>query len=132
MTSLLKVLMLVENNGYPRDFRVRREAQALRDAGHQVSVSPAKAAKQGQEVHEACTCSVPAPPAGAVPGLALEFGFATLCDVVLSCGCWHARGGRSEAANHRTVVLGRRRVTLLGHRFVFDQQDLAARLLPRA
>ena len=33
-----KVLLLVENNGFPRDFRVRREAHALRDHGYQVSV----------------------------------------------------------------------------------------------
>src|SRR5438105_8069157 len=37
-----RVLMLVENNSYPQDPRVRHEARALTDAGYQVTViSPA-------------------------------------------------------------------------------------------
>ena len=33
MRSSDRVLLLVENNAFPFDVRVRREAQALRDAG---------------------------------------------------------------------------------------------------
>ena len=38
MRSSARVLLLVENNPYPRDVRVRREAHALRDAGYRVTV----------------------------------------------------------------------------------------------
>ena len=38
-----RVLMLVENNPFPNDPRIRREARALIDAGYQVSVvAPAR------------------------------------------------------------------------------------------
>ena len=37
-SEIKKVLLLVENNSYPFDVRVRREAQALRDANYTVSV----------------------------------------------------------------------------------------------
>src|SRR6266699_2994019 len=45
-----RVLMLVENNSYPEDARVRREARALADAGYQVTViSPAQPTQPWRE-----------------------------------------------------------------------------------
>lgn len=49
MHSSAKVLLLVENNAYPFDVRVRREAQALRDANYQVSVISPRGASQPWE-----------------------------------------------------------------------------------
>ena len=45
-----RVLMLVENNPYPQDARVRREARTLADAGYQVTViSPARPGQPWRE-----------------------------------------------------------------------------------
>ena len=46
MRSSARVLLLVENNAYPFDVRVRREAHALRDAGYRVSVIAPRASGQ--------------------------------------------------------------------------------------
>jgi len=133
MTSLLKVLMLVENNGYPRDFRVRREAQALRDAGHQVSViCPREGREPWQEVHEGVYVQrYPAPPGGrGFLGYAFEFGFATVAMLVLSLWLLARRGvDVVHAANPPdTLCLVGAVFRLLGKRFVFDQHDLAPEL----
>src|SRR5680860_1259351 len=46
-----RVLMLVENNPFPNDPRVRREARALIDAGYQVSViAPARFGQPPREI----------------------------------------------------------------------------------
>src|SRR2546422_11718959 len=45
-----RVLMLLENNCYPQDYRVRQEARALTDAGYQVTViSPAQPGQPWRE-----------------------------------------------------------------------------------
>ncbi len=59
-----RILMLLENNPYPQDGRVRQEAHALVAAGHQVTViSPMG---PGQPWHQVCqgvrVYRYPAPP----------------------------------------------------------------------
>src|SRR5688500_4150907 len=41
-----RIAMLVENNPYPQDVRVRREAEALATAGHEVRVIAPRSASQ--------------------------------------------------------------------------------------
>ncbi len=46
-----RVLMLLENNSYPGDARVRQEATTLVNAGHQVAViCPRKSGQPRQEI----------------------------------------------------------------------------------
>lgn len=125
-----KVLMLVENNGFPRDFRVRREAHALRDAGFEVSVvcprdpgEPWQASLDGIEV-----IRYPAPPGGGgVLGYAFEFAYATLAMLVLATWILGRRGiDVVHAANPPdTLFVVGAVLRVFGVRFVFDHHDLA-------
>jgi glycosyltransferase involved in cell wall biosynthesis len=129
MTNI-RVLLLVENNGFPRDFRVRREAHALRDHGYDVSViCPREGAElwhervDGVEVYR-----FPNPPGGnGLAGYAMEFGLATLAMLLLSI--WVAlRHGVDvvHAANPPDTLFAIGAIfKLFGKRYVFDHHDLA-------
>lgn len=125
-----RVLMLVENNIYPFDFRVRREAHALRDAGHPVAVVAPRGAHQPwrENIDGIRVYRFPAPPGGTgVFGYAVEFGYSTLAMLLLTA--WIAvREGIDviHAANppDTLCVIGAV-FKLFGKRFVFDQHDLA-------
>jgi glycosyltransferase involved in cell wall biosynthesis len=125
-----RVLLLVENNPYPLDFRVRREAHVLRDAGCHVTVIAPRAAEQpwteqidGIRVHR-----FPAPRGGSgLVSYALEFGYASLAMLVLSIWVLLRRGvDVVHAANppDTLFVIGAI-FKLLGKKYVFDQHDLA-------
>jgi len=130
MLSSVKVLLLVENNAYPFDVRVRREAHALRDAGYQVTViSPREGIQPwNEQIDGVSVYRFPAPPGGVgLLGYAFEFGYATL--VMLLLTAWVAiRKGVDviHAANppDTLCVIGAI-FKLFGKRFVFDQHDLA-------
>lgn len=130
MLSSAKVLLLVENNAYPFDVRVRREAHALRDAGYQVTVISPKGADQpwNEQVDGISVYRFPAPPGGVgLLGYAFEFGYATLAMLLLTA--WVAvRKGFDviHAANppDTLCVIGAI-FKLFGKRFVFDHHDLA-------
>src|SRR5207248_1595082 len=82
-----RVLMLVENNSYPRDTRVRGEAEALRVAGYQISVISPSA--KGQAWHELVNgvrvYRFPAPfEAHGFLGYLWEYTYATLAIFLLS------------------------------------------------
>src|SRR5204862_8045560 len=82
-----RVLMLVENNPYPQDARVRREARTLADAGYQVTViSPAGPGQPWREtIHGVRADRYPAlPEARTVVGYLLEYGYSAVAIVVLS------------------------------------------------
>jgi glycosyltransferase involved in cell wall biosynthesis len=133
MSSPAKVLLLVENNSYPFDFRVRREAHALRDAGYQVSVIAPRGPAQSwiEDVEGISVYRFPAPPGGVgIISYAFEFGYATL--VMLLLTAWVAmRKGIDviHAANppDTLFVIGAI-FKLFGKRFVFDQHDLASEI----
>lgn len=125
-----QVLLLVENNGFPRDFRVRREAHALRDHGFQVSVV---CPREGNEPWHEHADGVeifrfPAPPGGSgLLSYAFEFGYATLAMLALSLWVALRRGvDVVHAANPPdTLFVVGAVFKLLGKRYVFDHHDLA-------
>ena len=130
MRSSARVLFLVENAPYPFDVRIRREAHALRDAGHQVSViSPRAPGEPWTEVLDGvCVFRFPAPIGGnGVIGYAFEFGYATFVMLLLSLWVmWRKGVDVVHAANPPDTLfvigaIGK----LLGKKFVFDQHDLA-------
>jgi glycosyltransferase involved in cell wall biosynthesis len=129
-SSSARVLLLVENNPYPLDFRVRREALTLRDAGYRVTVIAPRASKQSwvENLDDISVYRFPAPPGGS--GLltyAIEFGYATFAMLLLTTWVW-VRNGLDviHAANppDTLFVIGAI-FKLFGKRFVFDQHDLA-------
>jgi glycosyltransferase involved in cell wall biosynthesis len=129
-SSHARVLLLVENNPYPLDFRVRREAQALRDAGCLVTVIAPRSASQRwvDDVDGIRVYRFPAPPGGNGPlSYALEFGYATLAILLLSIWVWLRRGlDVIHAANPPdTLFVVGAVFKVLGKKFVFDQHDLA-------
>ena len=130
MSSSARVLLLVENNAYPFDFRVRREAHALQDAGYHVTVIAPRGGAQPwiEDIDGISVYRFPAPPGGeGILGYAFEFGYATLAMLLLTA--WVAvRKGVDviHAANppDTLCVIGII-FKLFGKRFVFDQHDLA-------
>lgn len=87
MPSLVRVLLLVENNAYPYDVRVRREAHALRDAGYQVAVIAPRGVAQRwvEQIDGIFVYRFPAPSGGkGILGYAFEFGYATLVMLLLT------------------------------------------------
>ncbi len=130
MQLSLKVLMLVENNPYPFDVRVRREALALKAAGCHVTVISPK--QKGQPLTETVdgvlVYRFPWPPQGSgLLSYILEFGYATLAMLLLSLWVWIREGvDIVHVANPPdTLFVVGALFKLFGKRFVFDHHDLA-------
>lgn len=126
----LRVLLLVENNPYPQDFRVRREADTLHDAACLVTVVAPRAALQPwtEDVGGIRVYRFPAPPGGSgIASYAVEFGYATLAILALSAWVWLRRGiDVIHAANPPdTLFVVGLAFSTIGKRFIFDQHDLA-------
>jgi len=125
-----RVLMLVENNSYPRDTRVRSEAEALRGAGYQVSVicPSAKGLVWHESVNGVHVYRFPQnSEAHGFLGYLWEYGFSTVAIFLLSLLVW-ARDGFDviHAANPSdTLVFIAAFHKLFGKRFVFDHHDLS-------
>ena len=130
MCSVGRVLLLVENNAYPDDFRVRREAHALRDGGYQVTViAPRHAGQPWIDLVDGISVyRFPAPAWGiGVLGYALEFSYATSVMVLLTAWVVVRKGiDVIHAANppDTLCVIGAV-FKVFGKQFVFDQHDLA-------
>jgi glycosyltransferase involved in cell wall biosynthesis len=128
-----RVLMLVENNSYPEDIRVRCEARALVEAGYEVIViSPARRGQRWRETVDGVVAyRYPAPPpATRSMGYLLEYGYATVAMLVLSVLVYFREGfDVIHAANPPdTLVFVAAAYKLLGKRFVYDHHDLAPEL----
>ncbi len=122
--------MLLENNPYPQDSRVRREAQALTQAGHRVSVIAQRGRNQPwQEVVDGVRVyRFPAPPDGnGFLGYLLEYGQALLSMLVLSLWALVREGFDVIHAHNPpdVMVLIAALYKPLGKRFVFDHHDLS-------
>lgn len=125
-----RVLLLVENNTYPADFRVRREAEALRDAGYEISViAPRGPGQPAFEHREGVSLYRFVQPfeGGGVLGYALEFAYATFAMLSLAVRVAITRGvDVVHAANPPdTLCVVGAVLKLFGTRFVFDHHDLA-------
>jgi glycosyltransferase involved in cell wall biosynthesis len=129
-TAAGRVLMLVENNSYPKDPRVRREAEVLKSAGYEVAVvSPAeKNQKWRQMVNGIHVYRYPAPPAAnGVAGYLYEYTYSLMSMFFLSLWVWVQLGfDIIHAANPPdTLVFIAAFYKLFGKRFIFDHHDLA-------
>jgi len=81
------ILMLLENNPYPEDTRVRKEAQTLTEAGYRVTViCPRQAGQNLHEVVNGVTAyRYPAPPeAERSLGYLWEYGYSLIATFILS------------------------------------------------
>ena len=128
-----RVLMLVENNSYPEDFRVRHEARALAEAGYQVTViSPARPGQRWRETIDGVRVyRYPAPrETSGVIGYLFEYGYSTVAMFILSLLAYLREGfDVIHAANPPdTLVLVAAAYKLLGKRFVYDHHDLVPEL----
>jgi glycosyltransferase involved in cell wall biosynthesis len=128
-----RVLMLIQNNPYPQDTRVRLETEALQSAGYHVSViSPAAKGQSWHEVRNGVPIyRFPMPfEARGFAGYAGEYLYCTAAMFLLSLVAW-ARGGFDviHAANPSdTMVLIAAFHRIFGKRFIFDHHDLSPEL----
>ena len=125
-----RVLMLVENNPYPQDPRVRREARALADAGFQVSViSPALPGQPWRETLDGVRAyRYPlAPAAKGFLGYLFEYGYSMVMLFIISILVFLREGfDVIHVANPPdTLALVAAGYKLLGKRVVYDHHDLA-------
>lgn len=124
-----RVLMVVENNPFARDIRVRQEANALMQAGYRVAVicpsdSPGN---WKQEVDGAWVYSYPAPPAGeGFISYIWEYLYSLAATFLLSVVVYVSHGfDIIHAANPPdTIVFVAAIYKLFGVRFIFDHHDL--------
>ncbi len=128
-----RVLMLVENNPYPQDARVRREARTLAEAGYQVTViSPARPGQPWRETIDGVRAyRYPSlPEASGVVGYLFEYGYSAVAMFVLSLLVYLREGfDVIHAANPPdTLVFIAAAYKLLGKRFVYDHHDLVPEL----
>jgi glycosyltransferase involved in cell wall biosynthesis len=127
------VLMLVENNSYPRDTRVRAQAEALRAAGYKVSViSPADKGQPWREpVNGIAVYRFPQPfEARGFLGYVWEYLYSTIAMWLLSVFVWlRGRFHIIHAANPSdTLVFIAAGYKPFGVRFIFDHHDLSPEL----
>jgi glycosyltransferase involved in cell wall biosynthesis len=125
--------MLVENNSYPKDPRVRKEAETLASAGYQVSViSPADRNQKWREaINGVDVYRYPAPAsANSSAGYVYEYTYSMIAIFILSL--WvYVRVGFDivHAANPPdTLALIAAVYKCFGRRFVFDHHDPAPEL----
>src|SRR3989441_10556587 len=128
-----RVLMLVENNSYPQDYRVRQEARVLTDAGYQVTViSPAQPGRRWRETIDGVyVYRYPAlREASGFMGYLFEYGYSTVAMFILSLFVYLREGfDVIHTANPPdTLVLVAAVYKLLGKRFVYDHHDLVPEL----
>jgi glycosyltransferase involved in cell wall biosynthesis len=125
-----KVLMLLQNNPYPRDKRVRREATTLAEAGYQVTVicPSAKGQPWREDVNGVYAYRFPAPPeADGLLGYLLEYGYSMIAAFFLSIVVLFQRGFHIIHAHNPPdmFVFVAMMYKLFGKRFVFDHHDLS-------
>jgi glycosyltransferase involved in cell wall biosynthesis len=130
MSTRTRVVLLVENNPYPQDFRVRREAQTLTAAGCEVRVVAPRGRAQPwtERVDGVWIHRFPAPPGGrGAVSFALEFAYATFAMLVVTVWLWmrHGFDVLHMANPPDTLFAVGAAFKLVGKQVVFDQHDLA-------
>ncbi|MCA9245481.1 MAG: glycosyltransferase family 4 protein [Planctomycetales bacterium] len=133
MSRPVRILMLLENNPYSRDGRVRREARALIEAGYQVSVicprAPHQARREKLDGVEAYQYS-PALFGYGKLGYVIEYAHAMLMTLILTIQVYFTRGFDVLHAHNPPdlFVLIAILFRPLGKKFVFDHHDLASEM----
>ncbi len=126
-----RVLMLLENNPYRQDVRVRSEARTLMKAGYQVTIiCPKQAGGKFFEVADdgALLYQFPEPTGGdGLLGYVWEFGYATAVMFFLSLIAWFRQGVDIIHAHNPpdTLFVIGAFYKLFGKRFMFDHHDLS-------
>ncbi|MFN8441135.1 MAG: glycosyltransferase family 4 protein [Caldilineaceae bacterium] len=125
-----RILMLLENNPYPRDARVRQEAKALVSAGYEVTVICPKGKGQGwhETVDHVRVYRYPMPAQGdGLLGYLWEYGYSLLAALCLSLYVYVCHGFDVIHAHNPPdlMVLVALLYKPLGKKFVFDHHDLA-------
>ncbi len=122
--------MLLENNPYPQDGRVRRESRALAQAGYEVTViSPSRDGQPWRDVVRGVRVyRYPFPVnRGGVAGYLWEYGASLLAALLLSIYVY-LRHGFDIIHSHNppdTFVLVAALFRPLGVRYIYDHHDLA-------
>jgi len=121
--------MLLENNPFPHDARVRREARSLTTAGYAVSVIAPRGKDQPwrERIAGVDVYRFPRPPdAQSAFGYVCEYGYAMLAIFVLSLYVWLRRGLDVVHLHNPPDCLFPIAAfyKLLGKKFVFDHHDL--------
>src|ERR1700719_419853 len=122
--------MLLENQPYPQDHRVRREATALAAAGYRVSIiCPSSGGQRWREtVDNVRVYRFRAPsPVNSFLGYLWEYGYSTAACFALSLLVFFSEGFDVMHAHNppETLVLIAAFYKLFGKRFVFDHHDLS-------
>src|SRR3984893_11941166 len=122
--------MLLENQPYPQDHRVRREATALAAAGYPVSViSPSSGAQRWRETVDNVRVYRfwPPSPVNSFLGYIWEYGYSTAACFAISLLVFFSEGFDVVHAHNppETLVLIAAFYKLFGKRFVFDHHDLS-------
>lgn len=125
-----RILMLLENQTYPRDFRVRREATALTAAGYRVSIiCPAGPSQPFRETLNGVHLYRYAQPpeANGFLGYLWEYGWSMAAAFMLSLLVFFSEGFDVVHAHNPpdTFVFIAAFYKLFGKRFVFDHHDLS-------
>lgn len=126
-----RVLMLLENNPYSQDSRVRREAETLHREGYRVTVvSPKAEPKQPSRVivDGVTVYQFPAAEsAGGFVGYVWEYAYSTMAMFFLSLMVWVREGFDVVHAHNPpdTLFLIAAFYKLFGKRFIFDHHDVA-------
>jgi glycosyltransferase involved in cell wall biosynthesis len=125
-----RILMLLENNAYQEDVRVRNESQALRGAGYQVTViSPHPENRfRHSTLNGVALYQYPASPdRDGFLGYAIEFAWAMLATFLLSVVVLFREGFDIIHAHNPpdTFVLVGAIYKLAGKRYIFDHHDLS-------
>lgn len=128
-----KILMLLENNAYPQDSRVRKEAETLIKADFQVSIIAPRGKNQvwSEIVGGVHVYRYPAPiEADGFLGYLLEFGYSLIIMFILSLFVLFRQGFDIVHAHNPPDVLVLIAIfyKLIGKKFVFDHHDLSPEL----
>lgn len=125
-----RILMLLENQPYPRDRRVRREATALVAAGYRVTVicpslpeQPLQETVDGVRVYRYWA----PPPANGLLGYVWEYAYSTLAAFAISLRVFLDEGFDVIHAHNPpdTFVFVAAFYKLFGKRFIYDHHDLS-------
>ncbi len=125
-----RVLMVVENNGYPTDTRVRLEALALTEAGYDVTVIAPNTPRRlkAETIDGVHVRRYPPPPEGVgLRAYVGEYLFATAASLVMVLRALTGRGFDVIHLHNPpdTLWVAALPAKLAGKRVIFDHHDLA-------